>query len=119
MGARHAPAGLRGEDGAGLDRMVAGFIAVMDDPANHPVLVHCLAGRDRTGVACAVYRMEYDRWPAERAAAEMVEYGFDPEKDAAAKRFEQVVLLNRPRWQRDVGPRLNRRTVTYATDGVC
>jgi tyrosine-protein phosphatase SIW14 len=103
MGARHARAGLRGEGDAGLDRMVEGFLAVMDDAANYPVLVHCLAGRDRSGVACAVYRMEFDRWPAGRAAAEMGEYGFDPGKDAAAKGFEGFVLQYRPRWQR-AGP---------------
>jgi tyrosine-protein phosphatase SIW14 len=55
------------------------FLAAMDDPANHPVLVHCYAGIHRTGTMCAVYRMEYNGWPVDRAIAEMQEYGFDPE----------------------------------------
>ena len=55
------------------------FLAVMDDPANHPVLVHCFAGIHRTGIMCSIYRMEYDRWPADRALAEMQACGFDPE----------------------------------------
>ncbi|MBI1832191.1 MAG: tyrosine-protein phosphatase, partial [Planctomycetes bacterium] len=38
------------------------FRAVMDDPANYPVLVHCFAGYHRTGAMCAVYRMDYQGW---------------------------------------------------------
>jgi protein tyrosine/serine phosphatase len=48
---------------AGLKR----FLAVMKDPANYPVLVHCFAGIHRTGAYMAVYRMEIDHW--ENAAA--------------------------------------------------
>ena len=102
-GVRHVRANPRGVGDDGLDRMVEGFLAVMDDPANHPVLVHCLAGRDRTGTACAVYRMEFDRWTAERAVAEMGEFGFDGDKDEAARGFERFVLQCRPRWQRAMG----------------
>lgn len=99
-GVRHVRVAPREEPGyAGLDRMAEGFLAVMDDPANHPVLVHCLAGRDRTGTMCAIYRMEFDRWPPERAAAEMREFDFDPAKDAAAKAYERYVLSYRARWQ--------------------
>jgi hypothetical protein len=43
--------------GAWLGRMADSFLAVMDEPANGPVLVHCFAGRDRTGSMCAVYRL--------------------------------------------------------------
>lgn len=73
------------------------FLEVMDDPANHPVLVHCLAGRDRTGVMCAVYRMEYDRWESARALNEMGIGGFDPNKDAAAGAYADFVRGYRPR----------------------
>ncbi len=100
-GVRHvrvAPSEVNGV--AGLDRLAEGFLAVVDDPANHPVLVHCMAGRDRTGAVCAVYRMEYDRWPPERAAAEMGRFGFDPDKDAPAKAYEEYVLRYQPRWRR-------------------
>jgi protein tyrosine/serine phosphatase len=69
----------------------------MDDPANYPVWVHCTAGRDRTGAMCAVYRMEYDHWSAEQALAEMREYGFDPEKDAAARAYAEFVRSYRRR----------------------
>ena len=100
-GARHVRLAPQDETGAaGLDQMARGFLAVMDDPANHPVLVHCVAGRDRTGTMCAVFRMEYDRWPPAEAAAEMAQFEFDPAKDAAARAYERYVLSYRPRRQR-------------------
>src|SRR5262245_14120751 len=55
------------------------FLAVMDNPANHPVLVHCFAGIHRTGTMCAIYRIEYHGWPAGRAINEMEQCGFDPD----------------------------------------
>lgn len=51
-------------------------VAVMADPANRPVYVHCLQGRDRTGVVVAVYRMEVDGWSPAEAEEEMQAYGF-------------------------------------------
>jgi tyrosine-protein phosphatase SIW14 len=53
------------------------FLAVLDDPANHPVLLHCYAGVHRTGAMCAVYRMEYDGWDNATAIAELREAGYD------------------------------------------
>lgn len=95
---RATPGEVVGE--AGLNKMAEGFLAVMDDPKNYPVLVHCVAGRDRTGAMCAIYRMEYDRWSPERAAAEMRTYEFDPDKDLPAKAYERYVLQYRTRAQR-------------------
>ena len=51
------------------------FFRIFDDPKNYPVTVHCLQGRHRTGTCAALFRLEYDRWDAERALAEM--YSFD------------------------------------------
>lgn len=51
-------------------------VALMADPANRPVSVHCLQGRDRTGVVVAVYRMEIDGWSPKEAEEEMRAYGF-------------------------------------------
>ncbi|WP_162136240.1 fused DSP-PTPase phosphatase/NAD kinase-like protein, partial [Zavarzinella formosa] len=50
------PNGHAGE--SPLGPVAADFLQIMDDPANHPVWVHCTAGRDRTGAMCAAYRME-------------------------------------------------------------
>ncbi|MBN9121984.1 MAG: dual specificity protein phosphatase family protein [Planctomycetes bacterium] len=61
------------------EQAVQEFLAVMDKKENHPVLVHCFAGIHRTGTMCAVFRMEYQGWTAERAMEEMQVYGFAPE----------------------------------------
>jgi tyrosine-protein phosphatase SIW14 len=53
------------------------FREIMNNPANYPVLVHCLAGTHRTGAMCAVFRMEHDRWTNEQAMEEMKLYGYD------------------------------------------
>jgi tyrosine-protein phosphatase SIW14 len=60
------------------EQAVQEFLAVMEKTDNHPVLVHCFAGIHRTGTMCAIYRMEYQGWSAERAMEEMRLYGFAP-----------------------------------------
>ena len=55
---------------------LAVFREVMDDPANHPVLIHCFAGLHRTGAYCAVYRMDYQGWQNDQALAEMKHIGY-------------------------------------------
>jgi protein tyrosine/serine phosphatase len=57
---------------------VSRFLALVNDPANQPVYVHCQGGRHRTGVMTAVYRMSHDGWTADRAFAEMQQYKFGP-----------------------------------------
>ena len=52
------------------------FLALVNDPANQPVYVHCVGGRHRTGVMTAAYRMTKDGWTSERAFAEMKKYKF-------------------------------------------
>lgn len=78
---------------AGLKR----FLALMDDPANFPVLVHCFAGIHRTGAYMAVYRMEVDRWDNATALDELRACGYrhlDDEWDVLG------YLENyRPRWK--------------------
>lgn len=73
------------------------FRAIMDDPANYPVLIHCFGGIHRTGAFCAIYRMEYEHWTNEQAIAEMRACGYrdlDDEWDLLGY-LEQY----RPRWQ--------------------
>ena len=52
------------------------FLAIVADPANLPVYVHCVGGRHRTGVMTAAYRMTHDQWTADKAFAEMKRYKF-------------------------------------------
>lgn len=56
--------------------MLEQFFSVMDEPKNWPVAVHCSGGRHRTGTLGALFRLEYDRWPAEKALAEMYSFQF-------------------------------------------
>ena len=52
------------------------FLALVNDPVNQPVYVHCMGGRHRTGAMTAVYRMTQDGWNADRAFSEMKQYKF-------------------------------------------
>jgi protein tyrosine/serine phosphatase len=52
----------------------------MADRANHPVLVHCAKGRERTGVLAAVYRITFHGWSAEQAIREAHAHGLIPEE---------------------------------------
>ena len=45
------------------------------DPANSPAYVHCEAGKGRTGVAVASYRMAVQGWTADQAIAEGKKFG--------------------------------------------
>ena len=43
------------------------FYAVMDDPANYPVLMHCYHGEGRAPLFGALYKIEYEGVPNEQA----------------------------------------------------
>ena len=53
------------------------FLKLINDPANHPVFVHCAGGRHRTGAMSAIYRITNDGWSADQAYAEMKRYDFE------------------------------------------
>jgi tyrosine-protein phosphatase SIW14 len=82
---------------AAIDR----FLAVMDDPANYPVLIHCRAGLHRTGCLAAVYRMEYQGWSAADALRDLKANGFGRFPATSANDYiVQYVLAYRPRGQK-------------------
>ena len=58
---------------------VAQFLALVNDPANQPVYVHCIGGRHRTGVMTAIYRMNVDGWNSARAWTEVKQYKYGAE----------------------------------------
>ncbi len=73
------------------------FLAVMDDPANYPVLLHCRAGLHRTGILSAVYRMEYQGWTTARAIRELKAHGFGEYACSGANDYiKQYILTFRP-----------------------
>jgi tyrosine-protein phosphatase SIW14 len=85
------------------------FLAVMDDPASYPVLLHCHAGLHRTGVLAAVYRMEYQGWTPAAAWQEMRAHGFGPWVGTAANDYVAQYVLN---YRRGV-----RRPAGHGPDG--
>jgi len=60
---------------APTDYEVARVMAIIDNPENQPVFIHCQRGSDRTGTIGAIYRISHDGWTAERALAEAKTYG--------------------------------------------
>jgi protein tyrosine phosphatase (PTP) superfamily phosphohydrolase (DUF442 family) len=61
----------------GLKEKVERVVALMADPANQPVYVHCRHGQDRTGIVVAAYRMKQQGWSLADAEAEMEAFGFN------------------------------------------
>jgi protein tyrosine/serine phosphatase len=80
------------------------FLAVLDDPASYPVLIHCHAGLHRTGVLTAVYRMEYQGWDALDAWREMRANGFGAWVGTAANEYVRQYVLTYRRGVRQGAP---------------
>jgi tyrosine-protein phosphatase SIW14 len=57
------------------DEQVNRVLAIIDNPENQPVFIHCKRGSDRTGTIAAVYRISHEGWNAERAITEAKRYG--------------------------------------------
>jgi protein tyrosine/serine phosphatase len=73
---------------------LAGFLGIVDDPANQPVYVHCVGGKHRTGVMTAIYRMTEDGWTADKAFREMKEFNFGA--DFLHPEFKKFVYSYKP-----------------------
>jgi protein tyrosine/serine phosphatase len=58
------------------DADVDRILAVMADPANAPIYIHCQHGHDRTGLLVGLYRIEIDHWTVADAWTEMLDLGF-------------------------------------------
>lgn len=69
---------------------IARFLALVNDPVNQPVYVHCMGGRHRTGVMTAIYRMTDDGWSPAQAFREMKQYKFGA--DFLHPEFKDFVL---------------------------
>jgi len=70
--------------------------AALFDPDNAPLLVHCAAGTNRTGLAVALYRLHRQGWTLEQVLEEMKRFGFEDEphhqdlRDALAAEAERA-----------------------------
>lgn len=60
------------------DASIQKFLAIVNNPANQPVYVHCLHGQDRTGTMCGIYRLTQQNWTFDKTYQEMIGYGFKP-----------------------------------------
>jgi protein tyrosine/serine phosphatase len=56
------------------------FLALTQDPARRPVLVHCEQGWHRTGILCAAFRLRACGWPLPQALEELRAFGFETER---------------------------------------
>jgi protein tyrosine/serine phosphatase len=84
--------------GAEQPHAIEEFLAVMDDPKNYPVLIHCKAGLHRTGCMVAVYRMEYQGWSAAAALREAKSNGFGEWAGSAVNDYiTQYITTYQPR----------------------
>lgn len=63
-----------GSTRAPTDEQLVQAFEVLTNDAMKPILMHCHAGADRTGIIGAIYRMEYMGWDKEAAKAEMRSY---------------------------------------------
>lgn len=61
---------------APTDEEIDRFLAVVRDPEQQPVFVHCAHGVDRTGTMIAVYRIAVDGWSNDEAVREMLDFGY-------------------------------------------
>jgi protein tyrosine/serine phosphatase len=57
------------------DELVSRVMAIVNDPENQPVFIHCKRGADRTGTIAAIYRISNEGWTAEKAIAEARTHG--------------------------------------------
>lgn len=68
-------------------QMVA-FLHAVNMPQNQPAFVHCEAGRGRTGVAVACYRIAVEKWSVDRAVEEAKTKGMAVEEQEEFLREE-------------------------------
>jgi protein-tyrosine phosphatase len=79
---------------ANRPKVIEQYLAILDNPANYPILIHCKAGLHRTGVLVALYRMEYEGWHFSAAMDELRENGFGEMAATSANEYISQYILN-------------------------
>jgi len=74
---------------------------ILTDEGNQPVLVHCQSGVDRTGMVVALYRIEVQGWPLDRALREMIlnyhlPFQYPTLQDDLRRRFPESTVTGIP-----------------------
>ncbi len=72
-------------DGTGNPNWYVWALRIASDPANQPVLVHCGAGSERTGMLVALYKNAHTGQPLERGYEECKQYRHDPARNPKLK----------------------------------
>src|SRR5580704_9674765 len=52
------------------DEDIAKVLSLLESESGAPVFIHCMRGKDRTGMAVACYRIKHDRWENQKALQE-------------------------------------------------
>ncbi len=68
-------------DGTGNPNAYVEALRIITDPSKHPVLVHCAAGSERTGVCIMLYRELVENKPTGSTMHETLTFGHDPDKN--------------------------------------
>lgn len=77
------------------DETVNEALRLMADESNHPLLIHCKRGRDRTGLIVGLYRVEHEGVAAEDAYEEMKDLGFTTSLYKLDNYFKERTGMNR------------------------
>lgn len=71
------------------DGEVDDILAKINDPSLQPIYVHCMQGKDRTGLIVALDRVFHQGWTPKDAHDEMMALGFNPLLIAMNHYFEE------------------------------
>ena len=88
LGVRYWKADWPGSDHVLSEDEIEWAYALMSDPENQPLLVHCDAGTHRAGVTVAYWRILRSPWSRQRIREEMVAHRFNP---ATKPKLEELV----------------------------
>lgn len=76
LGIKHITLPIDIERKASLFKFLSHDIEDLLSDDEGSVFVHCIHGKDRTGLAMALYRIQHDGWSAQKAIEEAMSFGF-------------------------------------------
>ncbi|WP_165065278.1 protein-tyrosine phosphatase family protein [Paludisphaera rhizosphaerae] len=104
------------EDPTGIDS-IPRTLALADDPANWPVLVHCHASMDRSPAWVGMYRFASMGWPLAEAVKEIERHrGSRPKSSVTLLYNRMLPRLAADRWAQDPTARLFRKNAEGTPD---